>query len=128
MQWGNQDMDIKLTSILATSVLLCACASNPDKMEAAYVSPEKYGDYDCAQIASEIDLVTQQTTQLHQKLEKESNTDKWQMGVGLVLFWPVLFALEGGDGPDAAEYAQLKGEFEALKTSSSNKGCKQPTV
>ena len=37
------------------------------------------------------------------------------MGVGLLLFWPALFALEGGDGPEAAEYARLKGEYEALR-------------
>jgi hypothetical protein len=45
------------------------------------------------------------------------------MGVGLVLFWPALFFLEGGDGPEAAEYAQLKGEFEALRENSIQKKC-----
>jgi len=45
------------------------------------------------------------------------------MGVGLILFWPTLFALEGGDGPDAGEYAQLKGEYEALRTNSVQKRC-----
>ena len=33
-----------------------------------------------------------------------------------ILFWPALFFLEGGDGPEAAEYAQLKGQYEALRT------------
>ena len=45
------------------------------------------------------------------------------MGVGLVLFWPALFFLEGGDGPEAAEYAQLKGDFEALRSASVAKSC-----
>ena len=45
------------------------------------------------------------------------------MGVGLVLFWPTLFFLEGGDGPEASEYTQLKGEFEALRTNSVQKKC-----
>lgn len=45
------------------------------------------------------------------------------MGVGLVLFWPSLFFLEGGDGPEAAEFSQLKGEFEALRQNSVQKEC-----
>jgi len=45
------------------------------------------------------------------------------MGVGLLLFWPTLFFLEGGDGPEAAQYADLKGEFEALRQASVQKCC-----
>jgi hypothetical protein len=45
------------------------------------------------------------------------------MGVGLVLFWPALFFLEGGDGPEAVEYAQLQGDFEALQVNATQKNC-----
>ncbi len=45
------------------------------------------------------------------------------MGVGLVLFWPTLFFLEGGDGPEAAEYARLKGERDAIEKVSIQKKC-----
>ena len=45
------------------------------------------------------------------------------MGVGLLLFWPTLFFLEGGDDPEAAQYADLKGEFEALRQASVQKCC-----
>jgi hypothetical protein len=116
-------MNIKVQLVLFSTVLFLGCASNPDKMQAAYVSPLKYKDYDCEQIAMEMDYVSQRTTRLHQKLEKENKADKWQMAAGLLLFWPVLFALEGGDGPEAAEYSQLKGEFESLRTNSTQKKC-----
>ena len=53
----------------------------------------------------------------------ERSADNWQMGVGLILFWPSLFFLEGGDGPEASEYAQLKGNFEALRVNSVQKKC-----
>ena len=104
-------------------LLLVGCASSPDKIDAAYVSPLKYKDYDCDQLAMEMDYIGQRTTKLYQRLKKESNTDNWQMGVGLVLFWPTLFALEGGDSPEASEYAQLKGEFEACRATSVQKKC-----
>lgn len=89
----------------------------------AYVSPIKYQNYDCDQLAVEMDYVGQRTTKLYQRLKDEREADNWQMGVGLVLFWPALFWLEGGDGPEAAEYAQLKGEYEALRDMSVSKKC-----
>lgn len=109
--------------IWLAALLVSGCASNPDKLDAAYVSPVKYEQYNCPQIATEMDYVGQRTTKLHQRLESERTADNWQMGVGLVLFWPSLFFLEGGDGPEAAEYSQLKGEYEALRQTSVAKQC-----
>lgn len=120
---GTGNMNIKLTLVSVVSLVFFGCASSPDKMEAAYVSPLKYKNFDCDQISMEMDYISQRTTRLHQKLKKESTADKWQMAAGLILFWPVLFALEGGDGPEAAEYSHLKGEFEALRTTSIQKKC-----
>ena len=45
------------------------------------------------------------------------------MTVGLLVLWPVLFFIEGGDGPEAAQYAQLKGEFEALRQNTVSREC-----
>lgn len=116
-------MKVKIFAVSIIAGLLTACASNPDKIDAAYVSPLKYKDYDCDQIAMEMDYVGQRTTKLHTRLKKERQKDNAKMGVGLVLFWPALFFLDGGDGPEAAEYSQLKGEFEALRTNSTQKKC-----
>jgi len=113
----------KIISVLSTVFLLYGCASNPNKIDTAYVSPLKYKDYDCDQIALEMDYVGNRTTELYHRLKKERNADNWQMGLGLVLFWPALFFLEGGDGPEATEYAQLKGEYEALRENSVSKRC-----
>ena len=81
----------------------------------AYVSPLKHKDYDCDQIAMKMDYVGQRTTRLHARLKKKSDNDSAQMGIGLVLFLPALFFLEGGDGLEAAEYSQLKDEYGASK-------------
>ena len=116
-------MRVKPIVASCVALVLTACATNPDKIDAAYVSPLKYKDYDCDQIAMEMDYVGQRTTKLYTRLKKEANADSAQMGVGLILFWPALFFLEGGDGPEAAEYAQLKGEFEALRENSVQKKC-----
>ena len=94
---------------------LFSCATNPDKIAATYVSPLKYRNYDDEQIILEMDYVGQRTSELYQRLKKKATGDKWQTGAGLLIFWPALFLLEGGDGPEAAEYGRLKGEYEALR-------------
>ena len=102
---------------------ISACASNPNDIDATYVSSLKYKDYDCDQLAMEMDYVQNRTTKLYHALDSERTKDNWQMGVGLILFWPTLFFLEGGDGPQAAEYSQLKGEYEALRKNVTQKKC-----
>jgi hypothetical protein len=113
---------LRLISI-SSLLLITGCASNPDSIDAAYVSPLKYSTYSCAQLSAELDYVGQRTNVLYQNLDAKRKGDNWQMGVGLLLFWPTLFALEGGDGADAGEYARLKGEFEALRQTSVQKSC-----
>ena len=110
-------------SILSLTLALASCASSPEKMQASYVSPMIYNAYTCEQIGLEKSNVERRTNQLYQTLKSEADADKWQMGVGMLLFWPALFSLEGGDSPAAADYRRLKGEYEALQTISVQKSC-----
>ena len=43
-------------------------------------------------------------------------------GAGLILFWPALFFI-GGTKEQEAEYARLKGEYEALDKVAIQKNC-----
>lgn len=113
----------KLYALAVASTFLLGCASNPDKIAASYVSPYKYKDYDCDQIMLEMDYISKSTVRLYQSLRKTQQNDQAQMGIGLLLFWPALFMLEGGDGPEAAQYADLKGEYEALRKASVKSKC-----
>ena len=45
------------------------------------------------------------------------------MGLGVILLWPLLFTLEGGDGVAANEYSLMKGQYKALQTASVQKKC-----
>ena len=110
---------IKFTSIFLIFIfclsIITGCATSPDKISATYVSPLKYKDYDNDQIVMEMDYIGQRTAELYYQLDKEAKSDQGQMALGLLIFWPALFFLEGGDGPQAVEYARLKGEYEALR-------------
>lgn len=107
-------------ALLASTLI--GCASHPDKIDAAYVSTLKYEAYSCAQIAVEIAAVELRTDALYQELRRVRRADNWQAGVGLLLL-PTLFALEGGDGVAASEYAFLKGDYEALRHATVQKQC-----
>lgn len=112
-------------SILGAAGLLAlaACASSPDEMQRAYVSPTQYAPLNCTQLGSELERVSNRKVELYKQLKQTSDDDAVQMGVGLILFWPTLFFLEGGDGPQAAEYSRLLGEEEAIEKTMVTKDC-----
>lgn len=118
---------MKRFAIIST-VILSACASEPGDIRKAYVSPMQYSQYDCRQISQEIASVNSRAAALKEKLGRKADNDAAQMGVGLILFWPMLFFLEGGDGPQAEEYAQLKGKRQALEEVSVQKQCMEGSV
>lgn len=103
--------------------LLSGCASSPDKMETSYVSPVKYKHYDCDQLVEEHENISRHERALYQSLDKDASGDTAQMAIGLVIFWPALFFLEGGDGAQAVEYSRLKGEKVAIEKASVQKKC-----
>ena len=111
------------TTLGTVLLLLFGCATQPDEIQSTYVSPLTYKNYDCDQIALEMDHVSHRTGDLYTQLKNKADNDAAQMGIGLVLFWPTLFLLEGGDGPEATEYARLKGSYEALHTNAVQKKC-----
>lgn len=114
---------VRNLTVVAVALLASACASQPDKIQTAYVSPMKYAGYDCQQVVMEMDHIGRRTTELHMALQTKANNDGAQMAIGMLLFWPALFFLEGGDGPEAAEYARLKGEHEALRQTAVQNKC-----
>jgi len=106
--------------LMATAV--SACASNSKEIQAAYVSPMQYESFNCNQIQLELQRVSSRVSQLGGAVDKKASNDSVAMGVGMVLFWPALFFLKG-DGPEAQEYARLKGEHEALLQAGVKKEC-----
>jgi len=109
--------------IVAGAIFLSACASQPNKIASQSVSTLAYKDYSCDQLAMEADRVDRRAGELYASLKDTADGDAMQMGVGLVLFWPTLFFLEGGDGPEAQEYARLKGERQAIETVAVRRTC-----
>lgn len=101
---------------------LAGCATASKDIAAQSVSPLQYQQYDCAQITAEMQRVHTRATQIAGRLDEAASNDKAITGVGIVLFWPALFAL-GGTKEQEAEYARLKGEYDALQQVAIQKKC-----
>lgn len=112
-----------VVALCVASVTIAGCASSPDKIAAQSVSTLPYEQYNCQQVGAELDRVNRRASELHGSLQKTASNDNAQMAVGMILFWPALFFLEGGDGPEAAEYGRIKGEKDALERVAIRKEC-----
>ncbi len=114
---------MKSFGVLGLAAVVAACATSPEKIQTQYVSPIQYQSYDCEQLGAELSRVSRRQGELYRDLKGEADADQAQMAVGIILFFPALFWLEGGDDARAGEYARLKGEFEAMQTVSVQKKC-----
>lgn len=115
-------MKIKAVVACCAALSLAACATAPDKISASYVSPLQYQTYDCGQIRTELVRISQRVDEVTGQQRKQANNDAIAMGVGLVLFWPALFFLAGGNDKKE-ELGRLKGEYDALQQTAVTKRC-----
>ena len=103
--------------------LLAGCAADTSQIQPSYVSPVEYEDYDCDQIEAEAKRVSRKAHEIGARVDKTAADDDAQTAIGIILFWPALFFLEGSTTPDTQAYADLKGKFEALEEASVKMGC-----
>lgn len=111
-----------IAAILSVAIVLAGCATASKDIAANYVSPMQYQSYDCDQLASEAQRIQVRVNQLGGRLDEAASNDKTITGVGIILFWPALFAL-GGTKQQEAEYARLKGEYDAVQQAAVVKKC-----
>ncbi|MBZ9980365.1 hypothetical protein LB521_04290 [Mesorhizobium sp. BR-1-1-8] len=107
---------------VASAALLTACATPADKITAAYTSPILYQNLTCPQIATEAQAVTSQVAMATGNQNQKATGDAVAFTVGMVVFWPALFLMHG-DGAEAGQLANLKGQMQALELASAQKGC-----
>ena len=108
--------------VVSACMILSGCATASKDITAAYVSPMQFQAYDCDQLASETQRIQTRVVQLGGRLDTAASNDKALVGVGVLLFWPALFAL-GGTKQQEADYARLRGEYDAVQQSAILKKC-----
>ncbi|MBW6494298.1 MAG: hypothetical protein K0B16_07035 [Burkholderiaceae bacterium] len=116
----NYQRPVALAVVVAFAA--AGCATSSQDIAATYTSPLQYQNLDCDQLAAENQRIYTRVSSLGGRLDEAAKNDKTITGVGIILFWPALFAL-GGTKTQEAEYARLKGEHDAVKQAAIQKKC-----
>lgn len=111
-----------IPAVLLAGASIAGCATAPDRIQASYVSPIQYTSYDCEQLQGELRRVAGRVREVAGAQKRQANNDTVAMSVGLVIFWPALFFLAGGNDRKE-ELAGLKGTYDALSESAIQKKC-----
>lgn len=107
---------------VSAGIVLSGCATASKDISPTYTSPMQYQSYDCDQLASESQRIQTRVVQLGGRLDTAASNDKAIAGVGMILFWPALFAL-GGTKQQEADYGRLRGEYDAVQQSAIIRKC-----
>ena len=118
-------MDKKLIlAVLALSQLtiLTGCMNMPtpaSQITGSYTSGLRYEDFDCSRLSIELNSLARREDQLviaQQQRIKDSKSQAFWWGFGK------------GDGIEASELANVRGEKEAVRKAMETKGCEQTTA
>lgn len=100
-----------------TFVLLTGCMNMPtpvSQITSSYVSSLKYENFDCSRLSSEVDSLARRENQLVVAQGQRIKTSETQA------FW---YGYGQGDGIEAAELANVRGEKEAVRSAMGAKRC-----
>ncbi|MDE0307839.1 MAG: hypothetical protein OXI87_23590 [Albidovulum sp.] len=114
-------MNKVVTAAVCASLVLSGCARSPGTISGTYISPLQYQSHSCSQLNQELSRINARATELAGRQSSEATKDAVALGAGLILFWPALFFMIGGDRSE--ELSRLKGEIEAVEQSAIQKNC-----
>lgn len=113
---------MKFSVIILASLMAAACAKSSGEIAPAYISPMQYQTFTCDQLRLEAARLSAKAAQLSGVQDNKADQDAIVTTAAIVVFWPAAFFV-GGDGQNAAELAQVKGEFEAVESAAIQKNC-----
>lgn len=112
----------KYPVVALTVALLSACAQNPKHVHPTYVAYDRYANLGCSELRIEAESVSRHAALLADRQTSEEAQDAAALGVGLILFFPAVYLIEGNTG-NAAKLAYLKGQADAIEQASGYKNC-----
>ena len=110
--------NLRLTVVMVVPfVLLAGCMNMPtpaSQITGSYTSGLKYENFECQRLAAEMDSLARRENQLVIAQEQRVKSSTMQA------FW---YGFGQGDGVEASELANVRGEKEAIRTAMQTKGC-----
>lgn len=108
---------VRVPAVAIITLMLAGCfnlASKPTEISAAYVPTSQYATYDCHQLSVELANLARHQNDLVAAQESRRHSSKVQA------FW---LGFGNGDGVEALELANIKGELLAVQKQRDLKGC-----
>ncbi|MBN6741999.1 hypothetical protein JKG47_15940 [Acidithiobacillus sp. MC6.1] len=108
---------VRVPAMAAGTLLLAGCfnlATKPAEISAAYVPASQYTSYDCRQLSVELTNLARHKNDLIAAQESRRHSSKVQA------FW---LGFGNGNGVEAPELANVKGEILAVQKQNDLKGC-----
>jgi len=100
-------------ALMGLVILVSACTTRPENVEARYVSPNDYSKWTCPQLYDERARVTSEVERVSGLQRDNANGDAVMLTVGVVVFWPVLLGM-AATHDRSEELGRLKGVYEAV--------------
>jgi hypothetical protein len=108
--------------VFAAASVLAGCASRSGDIAEAYVSPLQYQSFSCAQLREEAARVSARAAVASGAQDQNATNDTIVTTAAVILFWPAAFMIKG-NGANAQEVAQLKGDMDAIEQANIQKKC-----
>lgn len=124
--WGRQSLKKPVTLVASSAFILSACASHPDSIEPAYVSPSLYYNWSCEELSEERARLTSHVERVAGEQANAHGGDAALMTVGVIIFWPALIGLAATDDQEQ-ELSRLRGEYEAVDQAMTRNRCSLPS-
>lgn len=105
--------------LAATAALLAGCMNMPtpaSQITGTYVSPLRYQSVDCKDLVAELSSLSRRENQLVSAQGQRVKTSETQA------FW---YGYGQGDGVEASELANVRGEREAVLSAMDKKSCQK---
>ena len=102
--------------------MLASCMNmptSPTQITGSYTSSLRYEDYDCSKLIAELDSLARRENQLVIAQQQRIKTSQVQA------FW---WGFGQGDGIEASELANVRGEKEAVRKAIEGKHCQSATA
>jgi len=115
-------------AVFALAIHSAACAWTPPHIEAVAVSPARYAAQACEQLTAQLRKTTAEANALYQGFVERRKANSWKVTAAIIIFSPILLLLEGDDEMEVEQYAVLKGEYQALRSSAGQKRCEIDAV
>ena len=111
-----------VTTLTAATLALAGCATAPEQVAAAYVSPVAFSGQTCGQLNAQAQQLNARLATATGQQTQQANNDATMTAVALVLFWPAAFWIGGNDQGPAI--AQMRGEAQAIQSAAIARGCR----